>query len=454
MNKIQYSSYESSVKGLEECIFKYFDFLDGHFISSDNFFFDFMEHSKIILEATLRKDSTFYYVFYMGLLKNVLKKIMSINIPKVIYFDQYINFYFGLLAKRDIKDCYGNIEGLFIILSDEHISRENIRNIGEKLKALVTVVYNLGKPHQKSLINYLVNTFCFDLFKNPQLLYERELMDIAFDLQNAIDANNLLTPTLEFDDYTTNINVKNPENDRTLATVAISFLLSQPDSETDENKNIYRISILKEIITTLVVRYEKGGIHTEGITEQLFVIFFNIVVILDKKLFKLMYHTEWTYNFTDREKSGYLECLLEILKVNQFLTHVTDLQCPKSYSELKLLAYLLKDKSVFNKTLLEVIDTNRKLFFNITINKSTFGDSLKKIIYQYMADIVSKNVRNYFSRKFEKIQKKEEEIKSTLPFVIHDFDRNNTYLTVLNLPISQQKEISDLINKELFEKDK
>ena len=144
----------------------------------------------------------------------------------------------------------------------------------------------------------------------------------------------------------------------------------------------------------------------------------------------------------------------EILKVNQFLTHVTDLQCPKSYSELKLLAYLLKDKSVFNKTLLEVIDTNRKLFFNITINKSTFGDSLKKIIYQYMADIVSKNVRNYFSRKFEKIQKKEEEIKSTLPFVIHDFDRNNTYLTVLNLPISQQKEISDLINKELFEKDK
>ena len=132
-------------------------------------------------------------------------------------------------------------------------------------------------------------------------------MDIAFDLQNAIDANNLLTPTLEFDDYTTNINVKNPENDRTLATVAISFLLSQPDSETDENKNIYRISILKEIITTLVVRYEKGGIHTEGITEQLFVIFFNIVVILDKKLFKLMYHTEWTYNFTDREKSGYLD---------------------------------------------------------------------------------------------------------------------------------------------------
>lgn len=412
LEKNDYASYEASINGLEKSLNIYFDYLNNHYIIIDQFFIDFLEHSKIIINECCKKTNSLYFEYYCILIEKIIDKIMKINIPKVFYQEKIIDFIFTTIyiEKKSLADCTRYIQKSFVFIKDENIYKGVFESFINFFEQLILIIYKSGNSIEKSSLNKLINSFTYEVMSCRNNIYVPDIMDTLFQLQEKEDAKQLLAPMLVFDDFTTDVVVGFGKEDKTLASCVVKFLLSQEELENEnecKQRNLYRLELVDQVIQILANRYKKGGTYINGIITQLFVIYFNIVLLLDENIFKYYTKSNWNYIFSNEEKEKYLAILLQIIR---FTSHAKKNPLPENnllYSELKLLTLLIIEKSITNLTLQEFIWVQRKDIFNCILNNNQIDQNMIIEIYKFIFAIFPKKVRKHILKNIHKLKKKQ-----------------------------------------------
>lgn len=412
IDKNDYSNFEASINGLEKCLNIYFDYINNHYIIIDNFFIDFLEHSKNIISKCCKKTNNLYYEYYCILIEKIINKILSINIPKSFYQEKIIDFFFDFLyfEKKNLADCSRYIQKTFDFIRDGKTYQSVLDNFHEHFNFLIDVIYKLENPIEKSTLNYLINAFTYQVMSCKTNVYTEYVMDLIIELQEKEDAKKLLTPMLVFDDYTTDLAVGIDKKDKTLASCVIHFLLPQEELDNINDikqRNLYRIELTLRIIKILENRYKKGGTFVNGIIVQMFVIFFNIIILLNENIFKYYTRQNWNYIFTSEEKEAYIEVLLYIIKFTANTNNNFSLDGNLLYSELKLLCVLIIENSITTTKIETFLWNHRKEIYLNILNNNKIDKKMIIEIYRFLFAISPKVFRKHFLKNIRKLKTKE-----------------------------------------------
>lgn len=448
LEKSDYASFEATINGFESCLNLYFDYLDNHYIVMDSFFIDFLEHSKIIISKCCKTTNNLFFEYYCILIEKIIDKIISKNIPQSFYQEKIINFLFDTvyIEKKNLADCSRYIKKSFCFIKEGKTYIPVLEIYKEKFKKLIAIIYTAGNNIDKSSLNCLINCFTYEVMSCKTNLYTDYVMEIIYELQELEDAKNLLPPMLVFDDYTTDIAIGFDKKDKTLATCAIKFLLQQeelPDNIECQQRNLYRINILLKIIRILEQRYKKGGAYVDGIIVQIFVIYFNIILLINEKIFKYYTKGNWNYFFTQEEKNAYFEIILEIIRItansnNHFMPDSNLL-----YSELKLLIILLIDNSIGKIKLPDFLWMYKKeLYKNILINQK-INTNMKLEIYKFLYLISPRSFQKHFYKKIRKIKK---ENNSGIFIFRNEFDVTQLCLQGITIFSNTDENLKKIVN--------
>lgn len=450
-----YATYEACVDGLEKCLNVYFNYIDNHYIVFDNFFLDFVEHSKIIITESCKMDSSLYFEYYCILFEKIIDKLNNINIPKEFYQDQIICFFFDFvfLERKSITDCTRYIQKSFDFIIDGKTNRIVFEKYCKYFESLISILYKNTQSVEKSHLNYLINVFTYKVLSCKSNLYDKQVISAIIDLQEKEDANNLLPPTLVFDDYTTNIAVGFGKNDYTLSSCVVNFILPQEELQDDaENqyRNIYRINILKQIISILEIRYRKGGTYISGIDEQLFVIYFKIIVLLNEELFKYYSKQNWTYSFSEEEKKEYLECLIQIIKITAKGKNQFSKGCNILFSELKLLTFLLLDDDLCKMKLEDFIWKYKRELYIYILDNDLVDKKMIREIYKFLFSISSKNIKKHILKKIH-VKKNNAQNYPNLFLFDDDFDISQLWLQGISKVSNVDRNVQKIVNNKIYD---
>lgn len=410
IEKSDYASFEATINGFERCLNLYFNYLDCHYIVMDSFFIDFLEHSKIIISKCCKTNNSLFFEYYCILFEKIIDKLISTNIPQAFYQEKIIDFLFNTvyLEKKNLADCSRYIKKSYCFIKEGKTYIPVLELYKKHFEELITIIYTAGSNIDKSSLNCLINCFTYEVMSCKSNLYTDYVMDMIFELQELEDAKNLLPPMLVFDDYTTDIAIGFDKKDKTLATCTLHFLLKQeelPDIIECQQRNLYRIGLLLRIIKILEERYKKGGAYIDGIIVQLFVIYFNTILLINEKIFKYYTNGNWNYAFTQEEKDAYLNIIIQIIIItansnNHFMPDSNLL-----YSELKLLTILLIDNSISNLTLKDFIWKYKKDLYNNILKNQKIDKNIKIEVYKFLFFISPRSFQKHFYNKIRKIKK-------------------------------------------------
>ncbi len=444
LDKYEYGSFEKAVDSLFSCLNKYFSYIDNHIIVVDNVFFDFIETSNKIIDKIKKLENKLYSDIFINCLSSFIKELYKYNIFHDTYYQKIVELYFEkiLVATNDFVIGSNRIITIIPIFSNNNkLLRCSFDTFIKYLSVYQEALYKKNDSLNKTMINKIINVFTFEILTNQLYLYEDNITDSIFKLQEKIDVNNIYTPLpgQGLNDFS--ISIEPGDNDKTLSSI-VKKTLPYYINEIPNIKPLRYINILKQIIQILIKRYNKGGTHKNGIQDQLYCIFFHIFTLLDSNTFHFIYQTPITFISPKDEKDSLMKLLLYII---EFESDKNNFMKDYFLSELKFLFILVSKINA-----VDYIQHNKKLFIKIILNNKKIDYKFKIAVYSFYKTLLPKKNKLIFCKHIKKLYKRNRLSNEFLPFEERNYDVTKINMTYLNIPFPLESLFYNYINQTIF----
>lgn len=408
------------------------------------FFFDFIDTANKIISKTKVIENRLYTDIFINSLSSFIKDLYKYNIFHDTYYQKIVEFYFEnvLTVTNDFVVGSNRIISIIPIFSiKEKILRCTFDTFRKYLLIYRDLIYKKNDSLNKTMINKIINVFSFEVLINQLYLYDEDIKEKIYALQEKIDANNVYTPLpgQGINDFSTSI--EPGDNDKTLSTIVRKTIVHYIN-EIPNGRVLDYVDFLEHIITILINRYSKGGTHKSGIHDQLYCIFFHIFSLLDSNTFHFIYQTSITFMPPKKEKENLMKLLLCII---DFESDKNDIMKDYFLSELKFLFILLSEMNA-----VDYIQRNKRFFMKIILNNKRIDYKFKISIYSFYKTLLPNKNKLVFRKHIKKIYRRNKIPKEFLPFVELHYDVTKINMTYLNIPLPLQAQFYDYINKTIF----
>lgn len=436
----QYGTYEKAVECLFICQRKYFKYIENHIVIVDNVFLDFLEMANKILEKTKKLENTLYSDLLVNSLSMFVLELDKYNLNHDFYFQKIIDFYFTkifLLTNDFIINCNRIISIVPIFSEKNKLYKWSFDDFIKYLMFYRINIYKKNDTLNKTMINKLINIFCFEILTNQIYLKNIEVKEKVYELQESIDAVNVCTPLPGKSDFTTSIETIG--NDKTLYSV-IKKTIPYYINEDLNTENTNYLEFVERIVQILINRFNKGGTHKSGIQDQLYCIFFEIFKLLDVDTFRCLYSTNIIFYPLRGEKEKLLNILCKIIEFE------SQEKASYFFSELKFLFVLLaKDNTITN-----FVKTNEGWFVSTVFNNQKLDYRLKIAIYSYYKTLLPKKKKKIFVKYIKKLYKANRMEYPIRLFIEQKYNVYELEIAYLDIPLPFKEFYKKYINQMIF----
>lgn len=319
LDRSQYSTFEKAVQCLYNSVEKYSNYINGYYIKTDNFFFDFvMKIEEIHTAIRSIRINNIYLDMFLSTLVRIQMLFLKPNLNSDFYIKSIFEFFIRnvLGSSKYITDDLNWILRMIPIFKKEYLLPDSFKLLLASLNNELIKIYNSNNDQlARSSINRTINELSFYLLTSSVFdQYEASIVESIMKIQSKLSAVSLLTPVLVYDDFTTHM-LYNYQNDRTLGRAAMILLYNQKDGNNGVYQNLKNLDLIQKIIQILGFRYISGGSHVDGILEQIYKLTLDLYIITDRSVFQQLYYVNWSWNWTSKEMNSIINIYYLLVKI-------------------------------------------------------------------------------------------------------------------------------------------